>query len=60
MRRLLTSSILAKPMRHPGIARKRSDGLLYRVERSLRPPEEHARQKSMHMPMVTPNCGVGA
>lgn len=32
-------------MRDPGIARKRSDGLLYRMERSLQPPRTYARQE---------------
>lgn len=31
-------------MRDPGIARKRSDGLLYRMERSLQPPKMYARE----------------
>lgn len=60
MRRLLTSSILAKPMRHPGIARKRSDGLLYRMERSLRPPEKDAREKKYAYANGNTKCGVGA
>lgn len=32
-------------MRDPGIARKRSDGLLYRMERSLQPPRIYAREE---------------
>lgn len=32
-------------MRDPGVARKRRDGLLYRMERSLQPPEIYAREE---------------
>lgn len=32
-------------MRDPGIARKRSDDLLYRMERSLQPPRIYAREE---------------